>query len=52
MLGGGEVAAASAAEGHAAVAELVAAGVGRRQAAEIVARLTGGSKNALYRATL
>jgi 16S rRNA (cytidine1402-2'-O)-methyltransferase len=52
VLGGGEVAAASAGEGHAAVAELVAAGVGRRQAAEIVARLTGGSKNALYRATL
>jgi 16S rRNA (cytidine1402-2'-O)-methyltransferase len=38
--------------GLAAVAELVAAGVGRRQAAEIVGRLTGLPRNALYRATL
>jgi 16S rRNA (cytidine1402-2'-O)-methyltransferase len=36
----------------AAVAELVAAGVARRQAADVVARLTGGSRNALYRASL
>jgi hypothetical protein len=36
----------------AAVAELVAAGVARKQAAELVARLTGGSRNALYRASL
>jgi 16S rRNA (cytidine1402-2'-O)-methyltransferase len=36
----------------AAVAELVAAGVARKQAADLVARLTGGSRNALYRASL
>jgi 16S rRNA (cytidine1402-2'-O)-methyltransferase len=36
----------------AAVAELVAAGAGRRQAADVVARLTGRSRNALYRASL
>jgi 16S rRNA (cytidine1402-2'-O)-methyltransferase len=35
-----------------AVAELVSAGVSRRQAADVVARLTGASKNALYRGTL
>jgi 16S rRNA (cytidine1402-2'-O)-methyltransferase len=35
-----------------AVAELVAAGVSRRKAAQLVARLTGVSKNALYRGTL
>jgi 16S rRNA (cytidine1402-2'-O)-methyltransferase len=35
-----------------AVAELVAAGVSRRQAADVVARLTGGSRNALYRGSL
>jgi uncharacterized protein YoaH (UPF0181 family) len=35
-----------------AVAELVSAGVSRRQAADVVARLTGASKNALYRDTL
>jgi 16S rRNA (cytidine1402-2'-O)-methyltransferase len=35
-----------------AVAELVAAGVPRRQAAEVVARLTGASRNELYRRTL
>jgi 16S rRNA (cytidine1402-2'-O)-methyltransferase len=35
-----------------AVAELVAAGVPRRQAAEVVARLTGLSRNDLYRSTL
>jgi 16S rRNA (cytidine1402-2'-O)-methyltransferase len=36
----------------AAVAELVAAGVPRRQAADLVARLTGASRNELYRRTL
>ncbi len=36
----------------AAVAALVAAGAGRRRAAEIVSRLTGTSRNTLYRATL
>jgi 16S rRNA (cytidine1402-2'-O)-methyltransferase len=35
-----------------AVAELVAAGVARRQAVELVARLTGAARNALYRASL
>ena len=35
-----------------AVAELVAAGVSRRQAADVVARLTGASRNVLYRRTL
>ena len=35
-----------------AVAELVAAGAGRRQAADVVARLTGHSRNSLYRASL
>jgi 16S rRNA (cytidine1402-2'-O)-methyltransferase len=36
----------------AAVAELVAAGVPRRQAADVVARLTGAPRNELYRRTL
>ena len=36
----------------AAVSELVAAGVARRQAADLVARLTGASRNTLYRASL
>ncbi|HZO34964.1 MAG TPA: SAM-dependent methyltransferase, partial [Gaiellaceae bacterium] len=36
----------------AAVAELVAAGTPRRVAADVVARLTGASRNALYRGTL
>ena len=35
-----------------AVAELVAAGVQRRRAADVVARLTGASRNELYRRTL
>ena len=35
-----------------AVTELVAAGVSRRRAADLVARLTGASRNALYRRTL
>jgi 16S rRNA (cytidine1402-2'-O)-methyltransferase len=35
-----------------AVAELVAAGVPRRQAADVVARLTSASRNELYRRTL
>jgi hypothetical protein len=34
------------------VAELVAAGAGRRQAADVVARLTGRSRNELYRSSL
>jgi 16S rRNA (cytidine1402-2'-O)-methyltransferase len=35
-----------------AVGELVAAGVSRRQAADVVARLTGTSRNELYRSSL
>jgi len=45
-VGGGE------ADALAAVAELVEAGVPRRQAAAIVSRLTGVARNALYRGTL
>jgi 16S rRNA (cytidine1402-2'-O)-methyltransferase len=37
---------------HEAVAELVAAGVSRRQAADVISRLTGIARNALYRRTL
>ena len=36
----------------AAVAELVAAGLSRRPAVDLVARLTGASKNVLYRGSL
>jgi 16S rRNA (cytidine1402-2'-O)-methyltransferase len=39
-------------DADAAVAELVAAGVPRKQAVDLVARLTGASRNALYRASL
>jgi 16S rRNA (cytidine1402-2'-O)-methyltransferase len=35
-----------------AVAELVAAGIPRRQAADVVSRLTGAARNELYRRTL
>ena len=40
------------AAGAEAVAELVGAGVPRRQAAALVARLTGASRNALFRDSL
>ncbi|MHB8643535.1 MAG: 16S rRNA (cytidine(1402)-2'-O)-methyltransferase [Gaiellaceae bacterium] len=50
VLGAGDAVVAELPVGE--VAELVAAGVPRRQAAELVARLTGASKNALYRASL
>jgi len=40
------------ADARAAVAELVEAGAGRRQAADVVARLTGRSRNELYRQSL
>jgi 16S rRNA (cytidine1402-2'-O)-methyltransferase len=39
-------------DARAAVAELVEAGAGRRHAAEVVARLTGRSRNELYRRSL
>jgi 16S rRNA (cytidine1402-2'-O)-methyltransferase len=42
----------AATDGAAAVAELVAAGVPRRRAADLVARLTGLSRNELYRSSL
>ena len=38
--------------GLAAVTQLVAAGIPRRQAVHVVARLTGESRNALYRRSL
>jgi 16S rRNA (cytidine1402-2'-O)-methyltransferase len=41
-----------AASARNAVAELVEAGASRRRAAEVVARLTGSSRNALYRDSL
>src|SRR5438045_2585401 len=40
------------ADAIAAVSELVAAGLARRQAADLVARLTGAPRNELYRRTL
>jgi len=40
------------AEARAAVADLVEAGTPRRVAADVVARLTGGSRNELYRSSL
>jgi 16S rRNA (cytidine1402-2'-O)-methyltransferase len=51
VLGGGTAQEDSGAA-VATVAELVEAGVPRRQAAEVVARLTGTSRNELYRRTL
>jgi 16S rRNA (cytidine1402-2'-O)-methyltransferase len=51
VLGAAEVVADEAA-GAEAVAELVRAGLGRRQAADLVARLTGASRNALFRRSL
>lgn len=47
-----DVAAADDGEAVAAVAELVGTGVPRRQAADLVARLTGASRNMLYRDSL
>jgi 16S rRNA (cytidine1402-2'-O)-methyltransferase len=52
VLGEGQPERPDEAEGVAAVAELVEAGVPRRQAADLVARLTGGSRNTLYRGSL
>jgi hypothetical protein len=39
-------------EARTAVSELVAAGIPRRQAVDLVARLTGASRNRLYRESL
>jgi 16S rRNA (cytidine1402-2'-O)-methyltransferase len=52
VLGPGESGAEREGEAVAAVAELVAAGVARRQAADLVARLTGARRNTLYRGSL
>jgi 16S rRNA (cytidine1402-2'-O)-methyltransferase len=52
VIGGGEAASGEEPAAQAAVSELVAAGVARRQAADVVARLTGASRNALYRDSL
>src|SRR5436190_6485578 len=49
---GAAVARHDAGEAVGAVAELVGAGVPRRQAADVVARLTGAARNELYRRTL
>ena len=52
VLGAVEVERGADDDARAAVAELVEAGAGRRQAADVVARLTGGSRNDLYRDSL
>jgi 16S rRNA (cytidine1402-2'-O)-methyltransferase len=52
VIGPGERAARDDEDAVAAVAELVAAGLPRRRAADVVARLTGLSRNALYRRSL
>jgi 16S rRNA (cytidine1402-2'-O)-methyltransferase len=52
VLGEATVAAADETGANDAVGELVAAGVSRRQAAEVVARLTGLPRNRLYRSSL
>jgi 16S rRNA (cytidine1402-2'-O)-methyltransferase len=52
VLGPGVVAPPDEGEAIDAVAELVGAGIPRRQAADLVARLTGASRNALYRGSL
>ena len=49
---GGRLPDVSTEEAAAAVAELVGSGVARKRAAEIVARLTGVSRNDLYRSSL
>lgn len=52
VVGAGAAAAADDAVALAAVAELAALGVGRRQAADLVSRLTGIARNRLYRGSL
>lgn len=52
IVGGGSAAEADDRVALAAVAELAALGIGRRQAADLVSRLTGIARNRLYRASL
>jgi len=52
VLGPGELTGPDEGAAVAAVTELVAAGVPRRQAADVVARLTGAARNRLYRGSL
>jgi 16S rRNA (cytidine1402-2'-O)-methyltransferase len=52
VIGPAQVVGRDHAEAIDAVRELVAAGLGRRQASELVSRLTGAPKNALYSASL
>jgi 16S rRNA (cytidine1402-2'-O)-methyltransferase len=52
VVGPSEVERGAEEEALAAVSELVEAGVGRRKAANLVARLTGHPRNRLYRASL
>ena len=52
VLGGAPAVVRDGGEAAAAVAELVAAGLPRRGAADLVARLTGLSRNSLYRSSL
>jgi 16S rRNA (cytidine1402-2'-O)-methyltransferase len=52
VIGGVPVAEGDEGEALAALSELVEAGAGRRQAADVVSRLTGVSRNRLYRGSL
>jgi 16S rRNA (cytidine1402-2'-O)-methyltransferase len=52
VVGGAAVEHGAEEDALAAVSELVEAGVGRRRAADLVARLTGHPRNRLYRASL
>jgi 16S rRNA (cytidine1402-2'-O)-methyltransferase len=52
VVGPAEVERGAESDALAAVSELVEAGVGRRTAANLVARLTGHSRNRLYRSSL
>jgi 16S rRNA (cytidine1402-2'-O)-methyltransferase len=52
VIGGAPVAGGDEQEALTALSELVEAGAGRRQAADVVSRLTGISRNRLYRGSL